>query len=196
MTSRAVELTAIVSTRLNVLVPLRRSQIIRVRPPRVDSATSPRALPTRAVTFWLCVPERVRSAGVPAAPDVVPTRTRLASSMVPDGPIEVPATANASAAYGAIAVSAMSTPTLESTLPSAGFRRTSCDAVPGGWARLDGESVATCPRAVAAAGPLPAPGTGAGADHGGSAAATAANSARRAALSAAARERRRRDMTT
>ena len=172
MTSRAVELTLIVRTRLNVVVPLRRRKISRERRPRVDSATSPRALPTSAVTFWLCVPESVRRAGAPLAPDVVPARTRLWSSIVPDGPIDVPATAIASLANGAIAASPRSTPVLDRTLPSTGFRRTSCDAVPGGWARLEVTSAATWPRAVAAAGPLPAPGTTAGGDHGGSATAT------------------------
>src|SRR3954454_8053570 len=93
VTSRAVGPTLIVRTRENVLVPGRLSQISRVRPPRVESATSPRTLPASAVTFWFCVPASVRSVGVPLAPAVVPTRTRLCGSTVPDGPIDVPAAA-------------------------------------------------------------------------------------------------------
>src|SRR3954454_19313414 len=144
----------------------------RVRRPRVARATSPRRLPTSAVTFWPCVPDSVRSAGVPVAPRVVPTRMRLWSSTVPDGLIEVPATAIESPAYAVIAAPARSTGVLDWTAPVVGSRRRSCDAAFGGWLRFALTIAATWPRAVAVAGPLPAPGSGAGVDHGGSARAT------------------------
>src|SRR4051812_26591483 len=153
----------------------------RVRRPRVASATSPRTLPTSAVTFWPCVPGSVRSAGAPLAPRAVPARTRLASSIVPDGPIDVPATAIESPAYAATAVPARSTGVLDRTAPVGGSRRRSCDAVFGGCVRSEAVKAATWPRGVAAAGPLAAPGSGAGVDHGGSAGAAggaAAGSAR------------------
>jgi hypothetical protein len=88
----------------------------------------------------------------------------------------------------------MSTPAAERTAPVAGSRRSSCDAVPGGCVRSLDVNATTLPRGVATAGPLAAPVSGLGGDHGGSAAATEAVRRRAVADSAAAIDRRLRCM--